>query len=85
MSYFFMLTSIGTVFLIHHRLNTRGADAARALQRRARVAFPTAYLFVFLVEAATFFAAGSEPPRADATGAAAPATSISPPAGPPTH
>jgi hypothetical protein len=40
--YFFMLTSIGTALLIHHRLNVRGVDAARAIQRRARVAIPTA-------------------------------------------
>ncbi len=50
-----MLTSIGTVFLIHHRLNVRGVDAARAIQRRARVMIPAAYIVVFLVEVASFF------------------------------
>ena len=50
MSYSFMITSIGTVLLIHHRLNVRGVDAARSIQRRARVAIPTGYLVVFLVE-----------------------------------
>ena len=79
-SYFFMLVSISTVFLIHHRLNTRGADAARAFQRRARIALPTAYLIVFLAEATFFFAAGSESPRAAATGAAPATRSISSPA-----
>jgi hypothetical protein len=78
-SYFFMLLSIGTVFLVHHRLNTRGVDAARALQRRARAGFPTAYLIAFLLEAAIFFAAG---PDASPAAASAP-RSISSPAGSP--
>ncbi len=62
-SYFFMLLSIATVFLTHHRLNRRGVEAARAVQDRARLAFPVSYLIVFLVEAAGFFlaAAGSGP------------------------
>jgi hypothetical protein len=57
MSYFFMLMSIGAVFLIHHRLNTRGPDAAGAVQRRARAAFPTAYLVVLLMEVSYFLLA----------------------------
>ena len=40
MSYSFMISSIGTVFLIHHRLNVRGIEAARAVQRRARAPDP---------------------------------------------
>jgi hypothetical protein len=55
-SYFFMISSIGTIFLIHHRFNTRGADAARAVQRRARVLIPSAYIVVLLIEVAYFFA-----------------------------
>ncbi len=56
MSYHFMGMTIATIFLIHHRLNTRGLDAARTLQRWARVVFPTTYLVAFLVEAVSFFA-----------------------------
>ncbi len=60
-SYFFMLMSIAAVFLTHHRLNRRGVEAARAVQHKARVAFPVSYLIIFLIEAASFFlaAAGS--------------------------
>jgi hypothetical protein len=80
MSYFFMLTSIGTALLIHHRLNVRGVDAARAIQRRARVAIPTAYIVVFLVEVACFFASGSNAARTAATGAVSEPAGTSTPA-----
>ena len=56
-SYLFIpISSIGTVFRVHHRLNVRGIDEARTLQRWARVVFPTTYLVAFLVEAVSFFA-----------------------------
>ncbi len=54
MSYAFMLASIEMVFRIHHRLNTRGIEVARRVQRRARVLFPVAYVLAFTIEA-TFF------------------------------
>ncbi len=66
MSYVFMLSSIELVIRIHHRLNVKGIEAARRLQRRARVLFPVAYVLVFAIEA-TFFLAiaghdkGAEP------------------------
>ncbi len=62
-SYFFMLTSIGAIFLIHHRLNQRGLDAAKALQRRARRLIPSAYLVVFSLEILNFWVIGTDPPR----------------------
>ena len=43
---------------IHHRLNVRGIDAARAVQRRARLLIPAGYLIAFLVEVMTYFASG---------------------------
>lgn len=76
MSYFFMLLSIVTVFRVHHRLNTRGIEPARSLQRWARVVFPTAYLIVFLTEAVVFLVL-SVPDQATAPVTIPPATSSS--------
>ena len=53
-SYFFMVGSIIAVFVIHHRINTRGLEAAKVIQRRCRIAFPMAYALVFLAEVAFF-------------------------------
>jgi hypothetical protein len=53
--------SIAAVFPMHHRLDRRGVDAARAVQHRARVAFPVSYRLVFLIEAACFFLIAAGP------------------------
>lgn len=91
-SYLFMLTSIGAIFLIHHRLNHRGLDAAKVLQRRARRLIPSAYLVVFALEVLNYWVIGSEPPRpavitppgASARSAPAPSSAPAPAPGPAT-
>ena len=83
-SYLFMLASIVTVFRIHHRLNTRGLDAARATQRRAQWAFPSAYAAVFLAEVLRFLILAGADAKRPASITPVPASATAAPSDTPT-